>query len=214
MIGIIFAMEKEACALLNKLNFVRQASPFEEYKTTYNGEEVVAIICGVGKVNAAIATQKLISYSPRIIINAGICGGLDSSMEIGDTYLCDGAIEYDFDLSKIDNVPVGKLDEMESVIIPFTTEKIEGYTYKVIASGDHFYHDEKEIDLIISMGGSLKDMESAAIAHACYKNNQKLVMLKTLSDVRGKDTITQYHENALKACEILTNKLVKLLEKI
>ena len=216
MIAFIFAMKKEACAFLDQLNFVKkQDCLLETYTTNYNSTPLVAIISGVGKVNSAIATQFAIDkFKPSLVINAGICGGLDKSMEVLDTYLCDSAVEYDFDLSRIDNVPIGKLEEYETPIIPFETILFDNYTYKTVASGDHFYDEDEEANLILNMGATLKDMESGAIAHTCNRNNQKLVIIKCLSDVRGKDAIRQYSENALLACEKLTKELIALLDRV
>ena len=216
MIGFIFAMKKEAAKFLESLNFTRTENDCREvYQTSYNGKNLVAVISGVGKVNSAIATQFMIDcYKPSLIINAGICGGLDKQMNVLDTYLCNGAVEYDFDLSRIDNVPVGKLEEFETPVINFESINLQGYDYKIVASGDHFYDEDEEANTIINMGATLKDMESGAIAHTCNKNKQKLVIIKCLSDVRGKDAIRQYHENALLACEKLTTELISLLDRI
>lgn len=216
MIGFIFAMKKEAQAFLDELNFTKLENVCHDvYTAELNGKQLIAIISGVGKVNSAIATQFIIdNYKPEIIINAGICGGLDKQMDVLNTYLCEGAIEYDFDLSKIDPVPVGKLEEFETPIISFETIKFDEYSYKVVASGDHFYDEDEEASMIVNMGATLKDMESGAIAHTCNKNNQKLIIIKCLSDVRGKDAIRQYHENALLACKKLKDELLNLLNKL
>lgn len=216
MIAFIFAMKKEASSFLDKLNFTKADNSCHDiYFTTYNNEKLAAIISGVGKVNSAIAAQFLIdNYHPDLIINGGICGGLDKQMEVLDTYLCNGAVEYDFDLSRIDPVPAGKLEEYATPVIPFETPILNGYNYKIVASGDHFYDEDDEASTILDMGATLKDMESGAIAHTCNKNNQKLIIIKCLSDVRGKDAIRQYSENALLACEKLTNELITLLNKL
>jgi nucleoside phosphorylase len=50
------------------------------------------------------------------------------------------------------------------------------------------------------LGCSLKDMEGAAIAHVCEINKVPCRMLKAISDVHGKGSMTnQYQVNLAKA---------------
>ena len=62
MIGIICAMQIEADGVLalceNKNTAEKYGMTFTE--GTLNGKEVVVVVCGVGKVNAAMCTATLI----------------------------------------------------------------------------------------------------------------------------------------------------------
>ena len=58
-------------------------------------------VAGVGKVNAAAATQKAIDAGADEILNCGVAGGLDPAMEVGEPYEISQAVEYDFDLTII-----------------------------------------------------------------------------------------------------------------
>ena len=50
------------------------------------GVEVVAVVCGVCKVNAAIASQLLIDdFAVGAILNSGTAGGMDPRLRILDT---------------------------------------------------------------------------------------------------------------------------------
>ena len=75
ILGIIGAMSEELEILLKDMKL-------EEKKTvgnmTFNkgvlwNQEVVAVVCGIGKVNAALCTQILISeFKANKIINVGV----------------------------------------------------------------------------------------------------------------------------------------------
>ena len=52
------------------------------------GVEVVAVVCGVCKVNAAIASQLLIDdFAVGAILNSGTAGGMDPRLRILDTVI-------------------------------------------------------------------------------------------------------------------------------
>ncbi|PGZ10027.1 5'-methylthioadenosine/S-adenosylhomocysteine nucleosidase, partial [Bacillus thuringiensis] len=55
---------------------------------TYENVEVVALYCGVCKVNAAIAAQILIDkFNVTHIIVTGVAGAIDKVLKIGDTVI-------------------------------------------------------------------------------------------------------------------------------
>ena len=76
--GVIVAMNKELRLLLPLFEDAR--TEFHDGMTFHvgkiSGREVIAMECGIGKVNAAIGTQTLIErYKPEIVINTGVAGG-------------------------------------------------------------------------------------------------------------------------------------------
>jgi len=90
MIGIIGAMEEE----IVKIRTVMETTESSEiagmifYQGKLYNKELVLVNCGIGKVNAAVCTQILISvYKAELIINTGIAGGLTSDINIGDIVL-------------------------------------------------------------------------------------------------------------------------------
>jgi adenosylhomocysteine nucleosidase len=84
MIGIIFATRFEARPFLT-LTRARQLCdlPFKVY-ATLDPPELPIIISGIGKVAAAVATQILIrEHAVDYLLNAGACGALNDSPELG-----------------------------------------------------------------------------------------------------------------------------------
>lgn len=68
------------------------------YSGQYKNRDVVALYCGVCKVNAAIATQILIDkFDVTHIIVTGVSGAIDSSLNIGDTVISTQIAYHDVD---------------------------------------------------------------------------------------------------------------------
>lgn len=158
-------------------------------------------VSGIGKVNAALTTQKAIDEGADEIVNAGVCGGFDSTMEIGDVFEVGRAVEYDFDLAELNDTRVGQLDERDSPYFILG----EG---KTLGSGDHFRNDDNDLPLLRELGVDLRDMEGAAIAHVCEKNSTRCRMIKSVTNVQGKGSMTgQYADNLKYALGTLTKYL-------
>lgn len=146
-------------------------------------------VSGIGKVNAAMTTQKAIDEGASEIINAGVCGGFDPKMEVGDVFTVGRAVEYDFDLAELNGTRVGQLDERDSPYFAIGDGLCLG-------SGDHFRNDDKDLPLLRDLGVELRDMEGAAIAHVCEKNKIPCRIVKSVTNVQGKGSMTgQYEKN-------------------
>lgn len=186
-------------------------------------------VSGIGKVNAAMATQKAIDEGATEIVNAGVCGGFDSSMEIGDVFEVARAVQYDFDLSELNHTSVGQLDERTSPYFDVEAPRAEaarahrcpagnsdvpeapslrGGT-KILGTGDHFRNDDADLPLLRALGVTLRDMEGAAVAQVCEKNKIPCRLVKSVTNVQGKGSMTgQYADNLAKALATLTQHLL------
>ena len=158
------------------------------------GEGDVLVVSGIGKVNAAAAAQKAIDDGADEILNCGLVGGLDPAMSVGDVFEVSQAVEYDFDLAVLNGTGLGVHDERDT---PYFDCAAKGaYPVRILASGDRFTNDLKDVEDARSLGASLRDMEGAAIAHVCERNGMKCRMIKVVSDVHGKGSMTgQYLQN-------------------
>ena len=189
MRAFIIAMENEA----------EQVRPFLK-----DGDRLY--VSGVGKVNAAAAAQKAIDAGADEILNCGVAGGLDPSMNVGDACEISQAVEYDFDLTLINGTRLGTHNERTT---PFFDCRTTGrFPARILATGDRFTNDERDVTAPLSLGATVKDMEGAAIAHVCELNGVPCRMLKCLSDVHGKGEMTgQYKDNLAKALACLRDAL-------
>ena len=168
------------------------------------------IVCGIGKVNAAAAAQRVISeYKADLIVNAGLAGGFDAEMEVGGVYEVTAAVEYDFDLAKLNGTAVGVLDEYDTPYLE--VETVGTFPGAVLATGDHFNDSENDYSLIRDeLKASLRDMEGAAIAHVCKKNAVRCRMVKCITNVAGKGAMTgQYEANR----ELALKRLAEVMKE-
>ena len=86
-IGIIVAMDKEFAQLQTlATDKNKESHAHYDFVTGRIGDnEVIMMQCGIGKVNAAIGADQLIScYHPDIVISTGVAGGADTSLEVMD----------------------------------------------------------------------------------------------------------------------------------
>ena len=189
MRAFVIAMENEA----------EQVRPFLR-----DGDRLY--VSGVGKVNAAAAAQKAIDAGAEEILNCGVAGGLDPEMEVGDSCEISQAVEYDFDLTLINGTRLGTHNERTT---PFFDCRTTGkFPARILATGDRFTNDERDVTDPLGLGATVKDMEGAAIAHVCELNGVPCRMLKCISDVHGKGAMTgQYKDNLAKALQSLAKAL-------
>lgn len=173
------------------------------------------IVCGIGKVNAAAAAQRAISeYGAKAIINVGLAGGFAADMQPGDLREVSAAVEYDFDLAKLNGTRIGQLDEYDTPYLDAATTG--AFPAAILATGDHFNDSESDYRLIRDeLGAGLRDMEGAAIAHVAKKAGVKFYSLKCVTNVAGKGAMTsQYEENKARCLERLTVATGEFLKAI
>ena len=177
-------------------------------------------VAGIGKVNAAAATQKAICEGADEIWNVGLCGGFGDDVEVGDICGVESATEYDFDLAKINGVSVGTLDGFDTpylhcykpaVLRENPPEWFKGW--RILATGDRFNDSEADHELITkTLCASLRDMEGAAVAHVCKLANVRCVGIKCVSDVAGRGAMTdQYLDNRARCLVKLSAAMKELL---
>ena len=155
-------------------------------------------VAGVGKVNAASATQKAIDAGADEILNCGVAGGFDPAMKIADVFEIDRAVEYDFDLAQLNGTEVGVHNERTTPYFGLQTRGL--FPARTLGSGDRFSDSQADLPVLARLDVTVRDMEGAAIAHVCEMNGVPCRILKCLSDVHGKGAMTdQYKANLSKA---------------
>ena len=115
-IGLVYAMTGEIESLLTQENAQPLQTvagvPFYQIRP-----DVIACAGGVSKVNAAMATQLLISlYQPDLVLNAGVAGCFEN-MPIGSIVLAEGFLQHDVDTSALGD-PVGLVSTVNRVQFP------------------------------------------------------------------------------------------------
>lgn len=169
-------------------------------------------VCGVGKVNAAAATQRAIDAGATEIWNVGVAGGLDPSMRVGASYAIDRAVEYDFDLVQANGTRIGVHNERTTPYFACAADFAADLPRATLATGDRFNDSAADAVTLADLEATVRDMEGAAIAHVCETNGVPCRMVKCLSDVHGKGSMTgQYRDNLAKALVALSATLKGIL---
>lgn len=222
MIGFIVAMKKEANLFLDSVDSheSKNIAGKEVYFGRYLNEDFALVICGIGKVNAGFCTQLLIDkFNPRLIINFGVAGGKENSdLNAGDTALISKVCQFDFDLSEIDDVNIGYMQDYdrtyyETAYKMYTGDKLKTY---IGATGDRFTRLDYFKKIIRDLDGQVVDMECGAIAQVCTANEVPLLILKLISDVEGKDgsIFEQYYNNVESVSSKFPESIKELLTNL
>lgn len=161
--------------------------------------EIISVLCGIGKVNAAAAAMHLADIGCNIILNFGLSGGI-SGVRRGDIVVCNRFLEHDFDLTGIGYKPCEKpsqkyiYDASKELIDLY--KKIDSYVLCGTAvTGDRFVCDENlRISLKNNFGAMSCDMETAAIAYVCDFAKIPFFSLRRISDDAGSDAVDNYRE--------------------
>lgn len=195
MIGIICALQYEAELLISKLTDKKTDTVSGMLYTSgiLQGKKTVIAVCGVGKVFAAICAQTMIlKYSPDIVINTGVAGGVHSSLGCGDITVAKSVVQHDMDTSPLGD-PKGLISGINVIYIECSDKlseivrisKANGHNTVtgVIASGDQFVASKEKKDFVQNEFNAVAcDMEAAAIGHACYINNTPFCVIRAISD--------------------------------
>lgn len=215
-VGIIAAMDEELALFLKMAG--REKCKNEYVECTLNGTDCVLVKCGIGKVNAALTAQRLISeYHVTHIINTGIAGAIEKSLRVFDIVVSSDAVYHDFDVTGFGYKPtvipgmkyshfVANKELVSYAMNAFKalSEKEEFKGKKIlegrIASGDQFICDKAVKDHIIDIcNPACVEMEGAAIAHTSFVNNIPFVIIRCMSD------------NAEEATEVFNEKKAGLI---
>ena len=218
MIGLVVALSSEAKSVIDNIKIEKEYDLCGKkvVEGEFNNEKVVLIISSIGKVNSALSTQYLIDkYSPKYIINFGTCGGVNKSVEKLNYYLANKCAQYDFDLSQLDDVPVGFIQDYNLVFFPANLPINSTFKVTTLASSDRFTCKDEDVKLVNDMGASICDMEGGAIAQVCLTNGVPLYVLKGITDVSGSGTAPeQFYENLKTVCNGFAIQLEKLIAEI
>lgn len=190
-VGIIFAMEEELNAFKEKVEVTNEKKIYDLtfYQTSVNNLDVILVLSGVGKVNAARTTQVLIDFmNVNYIFNVGVAGSVSKSVDICDIVIGSLVVQHDFNLKAFNRnrgeIPnIGTFIEGDDYLIETSEKSINGAKKGVIASGDIFCNDQRMKEKISKEFNALcVEMEGASIAQVCHLSKVPFVIIRSISD--------------------------------
>lgn len=201
-IGIIVAMHKELELLLPLLQDSEKSrmGGFVFYRGRVGRHDVIAMQCGIGKVNAAMGTLTLVNaFLPDFVINSGVAGGADLAVSVMDVVAGDRVAYHDVWcgpeslVGQVQGLPLyfkGASRLLE--LLPERDDIHKG----LICSGDQFIDKKEDVERIKGNfpDALAVDMESGAIAQVCCLCNVPFLALRVISDSPGAshDNTKQY----------------------
>jgi len=199
-IGIIVAMEKE----------------LRQLRLLFNTGDVRVEKCGIGKVNAALGTQRLINeMHPDVIISSGCAGGNNpegiapaDEIRIQDVVVSTELVYHDvYCGAAVGSTVYGQVQGLPARFQadPRLLEKARQLSVVnsplsihqgLIVTGDWFVDTKEKMREILGHFPEARavDMESAAIAQTCLINKVPFISFRVISDLPLQDTdASQYH---------------------
>ena len=196
-IGMIVAMDKE----------------LQQLRPLFPEDKVILQKSGIGKVNAAIQTVEMIrEYKPDCIISTGCAGGNGDDINVQDVVVSTELVYHDVYCGEaIGHSVYGQVQglpprfqadqdllRVATNILPLTSHLSPLKIHPgLIVTGDWFVDTKEKMREIIGHFPEAKavDMESAAIAQACYINKVPFISFRVISDIPLRDTdASQYHD--------------------
>lgn len=199
-IGIIVAMSKELRLLLPLLSnrTESQIDGLSFHKGEIGDNTVVAMQCGIGKVNAALGTLTMIkNFDIDLIINSGVAGGAGKSVNVMDIVIGERVAYHDVycgpesTLGAVQGLP---LYYHASPAVLNNLPDDDSLRRGLICSGDQFIDTIEQVNRIKNAfpDALAVDMESAAIAQTCHLYKKDFISMRVISDSPGAS-----HNNAL-----------------
>ncbi|MFE8703258.1 5'-methylthioadenosine/S-adenosylhomocysteine nucleosidase [Cytobacillus sp. FJAT-54145] len=225
-IAIIGAMEEEVTLLREKLADKNQEiiAGCEFTTGKMDGAEVVLLRSGIGKVNAAMSTTILLErFKPDYVVNTGSAGGLNPSLNVGDVVISTEVRHHDVDVTafgyeygQVPQLPPAfeANHDLVQIAVNSANEIDEVQVVKgLIATGDSFMNDPQRVENIRGKFIDLQavEMEAAAIAQVSHQFGVPFVVIRSLSDIAGKESdisFEQYLEKAAVNSATLVMKIV------
>ena len=220
--GIIGASEDEIMPFIEQIQDkkIEIMAKLTFYSGTFNDIEVVALYCGVCKVNAALATQLLIDkFNITHVIVTGVAGGIDSRLKIGDTIISTEVAYHDVE----DGILTDYHPWMDSIyfkcdsnLLTSSKEMLKGTEFPQnvyfgkIVTGEAFISLEGRNEIIEKYHPLCVDMETASIAHVCYANEVPFMAIRSITDTEQEHGIEIFETN----CVVAAKNSIQVLQKI
>lgn len=228
-IAIIGAMEEEVTLLRSKLENLETEihAGFEYYLGSLHSKNIVLLRSGIGKVNAAISTTVMMqTYQPDFIINTGSAGGFHTDLEVGDIVISSSVCHHDVDVTPF-GYELGQVPGLPACFLPDNSlvkaaqNSIESlqevaHMHGLIATGDRFMHQPEDVTNTRNNFPEMIacEMEAAAVAQVCHTFEKPFVIIRSLSDIAGKENAVTFEKYLEQAATHSAKVILGMLEQL
>ena len=223
--GVIGAMDIE-------VEVIRAAMEITEEKIisgipfvtgTLSGCPVLLARCGIGKVNAAVCAQIMVSvFGVDAILNTGVAGAVAHGIRQGDIVVASRFVQHDVDTSPIGD-PVGFVSTVNRLYFEADGEMSARLQAAVgdkartrigtIATGDQFVADRRVTEKLRTLfDATACDMEGGAIAQVCTLADIPFAAVRCISDSADEQATMDYPAFAAGAAEICASTVRTFFE--
>lgn len=228
-VAIIGAMEEEITLLRENIENQTQeiVAGCEFTFGRMHGTDVILLRSGIGKVNAAMSTTILLEkYQPDYIINTGSAGGFHPSLNVGDAVISSEVRHHDVDVTAFGYEygqvpmlpPAFSADEKLVAVAEKAAKEISDIQIVkgVIATGDSFMSDPDRVEFVRSKFADLQavEMEAAAIAQVAHQFGVPFVIIRSLSDIAGKESDLSFEAFLDQAAQHSAQLVMKMVDAL
>lgn len=214
-IGIVMAMREEIRPVLRRLGGHRkeQAGPFPLYLFQRDGRQLVLIESGMGINRATAATTELISRAqPRLIITAGLGGGVRPGLNVGEVVLAGQVLSLGEGLtSKIAGIA-------NEALLRALQESVSGQPFRIldgttVTTSGIVNKRQADQQLSREIVNPVLDMETSAVAEIAERNGIPLVALRAISDAAEEELLFSLDEFTDRDLNIHLGKVLLAIAK-
>lgn len=222
--GIICAMPEEIKELKAQLvgEEVKEIGGKKYYFGQISGQGVVLCESGIGKVEAGITTEHLITdCGADVVINSGSAGGIGAGLHVGDVVISTETAYHDVDATAFD-YQYGQLPGKAPRFIASKKwgEALEkageqtGLNIKrgLIVSGDQFIASKDAIANILKHfpDALSSEMEGAAVGQVATDHQVPYVVVRAMSDTGDEDAGVSFDDFIVDAGKRSAKMLLQL----
>lgn len=194
-IGIVTAMAEEMMPIYQKLGCVVAESVIHGVRISqieYDANTIYLATGGVGEIRAAMTVQMLVDlFDVEAILNFGFVGTLRADIKVSELVIAEKVCHYQFDTSAIDGTKVGQYFDNDDIFFYLDGSLITRVLSAIgkpmrtvaVASGDVFIASKEQKQMLAEeFECDICEMELAALAIACRRNEIPLLSIKVVSD--------------------------------
>ncbi|MFR0580424.1 5'-methylthioadenosine/adenosylhomocysteine nucleosidase [Limosilactobacillus mucosae] len=227
-IGIICAMQEEIKELKGALSNAQTTTlgDKEYFSGQIDGQAVVLVESGIGKVEAAITAEHLaVDFGVDVIINSGSAGGIGEGLHVGDVVVSSETAYHDVDATAFgyeygqlpQKAPRFKASPKWGDALMKAGEQT-GLNVKrgLIVSGDQFVAGQKAIDKIKQHfpDALSAEMEGAAVGQVACDHELPYVVVRAMSDTGDEDAGVSFDEFIIDAGKRSAKMILQLFSDL